>query len=157
MIKKLVLLMFIIIASSFVYTYWTSDTLSDDAWTIIPKLSSWDKVQKAVEEVWKTPWKVWKNYNTKAKDMNVWDSFASWIFTWDTIFNFLKHIANVLSQIGLVIWAWMIIYAWYKYATWVFTGDASKWWKDAVKWAIYWVLIVIFSYAIMKILLWMFW
>ena len=151
MIKKLVLLMFIVIMSSFIYTYW------DDTWTIIPKLSSWGKVQKAVEKVWETPWKVWKNYNAQASGMNVWDSFASWIFSWDTIFNFLKHIATVLSQIGLVIWAWMIIYAWYKYAVWVFTGDASKWWKDAVKWAIYWVLIVIFSYAIMKILLWMFW
>ena len=153
MIKKLVLSMFIIITSSFAYTYWTSD----DVWTIIPESSSWDKVQKAVKEFWETPWKVWENYNKKAKDMNVWDSFASWIFTWDTIFNFLKHIANLLSQIGLVIWALMIIYAWYKYSVWVFTGDASKWWKDAVKWAIYWVLIVIFSYAIMKILLWMFW
>jgi len=50
----------------------------------------------------------------------------------------------------------MIIYAGYKYASWVFTGDASKWWKDAIKWAIYGILIIIFSYAIMKILLAMF-
>jgi hypothetical protein len=51
----------------------------------------------------------------------------------------------------------MIIYAWYKYATGVFTWDASKSWKDAIKWAIYGLLIVIFSYSIMKILLSMFW
>lgn len=146
MFKKL-LLSIIIIFTLFSYVS------SDDAWTIIPEGSVWG----TVTEIWKKPWKVWKTYNAKAGGMSVWDSFASWVFSWDTILDFFKHIANVLSQIGLVIWSWMIIYAWYKYASWVFTGDASKWWKDAIKWAISWVLIVIFSYAIMKILLWMFW
>ncbi len=151
MIKKLVLLTAIVL-SVFVFSH-----AEDSSWTIIPEASSWGKASSAVNKVWKDPWKVWENYNNEAKNMDVWDSFASWIFTWDTILEFLKHIANVLSWIWLVIWAWMIIYAWYKYSVWVFTGDASKWWKDAVKWAIYGVLIVIFSYAIMQILLWMFW
>lgn len=152
MIKKLVLLI-TIISSLLAFSY-----AKDSSWTIIPETSSWGKASKAVQEVWDAEGgKVWETYNKKAEGMDVWDSFASWIFSWNTILDFLVHIANTLSQIWLVIWAWMIIYAWYKYATWVFTGDANKWWKDAIKWAIYWVLIVIFSYTIMKVLLWMFW
>jgi len=151
MIKKIIISIFVIINSLSVYTYW-------DDWNIIPEWS-WTKAKKAVQAVWKDPSKVWKNYNEQSENMkdDVWTAFASWIFNWDTIYNFLAYIAKLLSWIGLVIWAGMIIYAWYKYAMWVFTADASKWWKDAVKQAIYWVLIIIFSYAIMKILLWMFW
>jgi len=126
----------------------------DDSWTIIPKTKQ--DTSSISKQVWETEWKVWENYNTLSKNTDVWSAFASWVFSWDTIFEFFKHIAKVLSEIGLVIWAGMIIYAGYKYASWVFTGDASKWWKDAIKWAIYGVLIIIFSYAIMKILLAMF-
>lgn len=151
MIKKLLLLVVFIVITFF------SSVSSDDSWSIIPEVSSWDGVKNAVKEIWKKPWKVWETYNKKAKDMSVWDSFASWVFTWDTITDFLSHIAKSLSWIALVISAFMIIYAWYKYASWVFTGDASKWWKDAIKWAISWLLVVIFSYAIIRLLLRMFW
>jgi len=98
-------------------------TFADDSWTLIPEGDS-----DAASEVWTDPWKVWEKYNNKSKSVSVWDAFASWVFSWDTIFAFLKHIAKVLSEIWLVIWAGMIIYAWYKYASGVFTGDASKWW-----------------------------
>jgi len=128
-----------------------SSFAADDSWTIIPKGDGGTSSSNV-----KTAWKVWEEYSWAAANISVWNAFASWIFSWDTIFKFLKHIAKVLSEMWLVIWAAMIIYAGYKYATWVFTWDASKWWQDAVKWAIYWLLIVIFSYAIMKILLSMF-
>ncbi len=134
------------------FSFW----FADDEWTLIPKWS-WDKVQQVVEKVWEKPWEVWKNYRNQSKSIDVWTAFASWVFSWDTIFAYLKYIAKLLSQIGLVIWAAMIIYAGYKYAMGVFTQDTSKWWKDAIKWAIYGLLIVIFSYAIMRILLAMFW
>jgi hypothetical protein len=46
----------------------------------------------------------------------------------------------------------MIVYAWYLYSTTVFGWwDASKW-NKAIKDAIIWILIVSFSYAIMKFL-----
>ncbi len=134
-------------------------TFADNsAWTIIPEWSG-NKASNISQKIWWkwSEWKVWENYNKASKNISVWNAFASWVFSWDTIFSFLKHIAKVLSEIWLVIGAGMIIYAGYKYASGVFTGDASKWWKDAIKWAIYGVLIVIFSYAIMKILLAMFW
>jgi len=135
----------------------------DDSWTLIPKPESnkawyintfvWTKVKGNNNTVW-------DNYNWASDNLvkdDVWLAFATWVFSWDTIFAFLKHIAKLLSEIWLVIWAGMIIYAGYKYATGVFTGDASKWGKDAIKGAIYGLLIVIFSYAIMRLLLAMFW
>ena len=133
-------------------------SFADDSWTLIPK-ASWNAsdISEKVKNVAK-PGNVWTGYNTEAKQIkDVWEAFATWIFSWDIIFDFLKHIAKLISELWLVIWAWMIIYAGYKYATWVFTGDASKWWKDAIKGAIYGLLIVIFSYAIMRLLLAMFW
>lgn len=149
--KKLILL----ISFLFVFSFSFAD---DDAWTLIP-VGSWDKAVEQIKNIWNKSKKVWENYNKYAeKNANdAWTAFASGVFSWDTIFAFLKHIVKVLSELWLVIWALMIIYAGYKYATGVFTWDASKGWKDAVKWAIYWVLIIIFSYAIMKILLSMFW
>ena len=139
------------------FSFWFASDSTDDSWTLIPE-GSGTKAETIVEKIWS--WKnetVWKKYNDESKGISVWTAFASWVFSWDTIFAFLKHIAKVLSEMWLVIWAGMIIYAGYKYATWVFTWDASKWWKDAIKWAIYWLLIVIFSYAIMRILLAIFW
>ena len=148
--KKILLICFI----SFLPFFSLTSIFADDSdWTIIPKGSS-----DAATKVWNAKaWHVWEAYSWASKNISVWDAFASGVFSWDTIFSFLKHIAKVLSEIWLVIWAAMIIYAGYKYASGVFTWDASKWWKDAIKWAIYGVLIVIFSYAIMKILLAMFW
>ena len=159
MLKKIMLFCIFLsfLLNSFVFA---ANDDNDDAWTLIPDAKLDNNSTNWAEYVWQEPWKVWDNYNNIArnlKEKDVWLSFASGIFSWDTIFYFLKHIVKVLSEIWLVVWALMIIYAGYKYATGVFTWDASKWWKDAVKWAIYWVLIVIFSYAIMKILLSMFW
>ena len=146
--KKILLIILSILWTIFVILPWNISFAEDDAWwTIIPEWTPW-----AASSVWDTPWKVWENYNAAAWT-NAGDAFASWVFSWDSIFDFFKYLASFLSNIWLVIWAGMIIYAWYKYAVWVFTGDASKWWQDALKWAIYWVLIIIFSYAIMKILL----
>ena len=141
--KKILLLIgiFVVSFTGFVFAE------DDKWWSLIPE---WNP--GAADTVWSTPWKVWTNYNSAAWS-NAWNSFASWVFSWDSVFAFFKYLANTLSQIGLIVWAVMIIYAWYKYAVWVFTGDASKWWQDAIKSAIYGVLIVIFSYAIMKLLI----
>ena len=154
MLKKIifiVLFMFILFLNLFNFSF----AENEDGWTLIPE-SKWN-ISKKVENVGKVPGKVWKNYDDQAKNIKPWDAFATGIFSWDTIFNFLKYLAKLISETGLVIWAGMIIYAGYKYATGVFTWDASKWGKDAIKGAIYWLLIVIFSYAIMRLLLAMFW
>jgi len=153
--KKILLLVSLILWSLLI-SLWNVSYAEDDAgWSIIPEWTNW-----AWESVWSQPWKVWDNYNAAAWKnanasawKNAWDSFASWVFSWESLFDFFKYLASFLSQIWLVIWAGMVIYSWYKYAVWVFTWDASKWWQDALKWAIYGALIIIFSYAIMKVLL----
>jgi len=135
------------------FSIWLAE---DNGWTLIPQ-ASWD-VSSKIERIWSEGWKVWDKYNEEAWNIdNVWDAFASGIFSWNIIFDYFKYLANLLSEIWLVIGAAMIIYAGYKYTVGVFTQDASKGWKDAVKWAIYWLLIIIFSYVIMRLLLAMFW
>jgi len=151
------------ILSLSLFSFWLAE---DSGWTLIPSAgeNSESTVKTVDIYVWtRVEWNkttVWDNYKWASENLvkdNVGLAFATGVFTWDTIFSYLKYIAKLLSQIGLVIWAAMIIYAGYKYAMWVFTQDTSKGWKDAIKWAIYGLLIVIFSYAIMRILLAMFW
>lgn len=55
-----------------------------------------------------------------------------------------------LSQLALVIGAAMIIFAGYKYASAAFTGKPGG--QEDIKNAIIGILIVVFSYAIIKIL-----
>jgi len=165
MLKKnifVVLFMFVLLFNLFNFSF----AETKDGWTLIPDAG--ENSENTIREVdgyvgTKVEWNtntVWDNYhwaNDNLVKHDVWLAFATWVFSWDTIFNFLKYLAKLISEIGLVIWAGMIIYAGYKYATGVFTWDASKWGKDAIKGAIYWLLIVIFSYAIMRLLLAMFW
>jgi len=138
-IIKLIFFVIITFFLSFVSTYAAAE---DDGWTLIPEW--WAKAPPIA------PWWVSATF---AGSSSAWDAFSSWVFNWDNVFDFFRYLARALSGIWLVIWAAMIVYAGYKYATWVFTWDAAKWWQDAIKWAIYWVLIVIFSYAIMKLLI----
>lgn len=99
-------------------------------------------------------WTVRDRYNRQAswydRNWDTWASFATWIFTWDTIIEYVVYIIKFLSQLWLVVGVMMIIYAWYKYATAVFSGKTPS--TDIVKNAIMWVLIVIFAYAIIKAL-----
>lgn len=114
--------------------------------TIIP--------EAATQAVDAQPGKVWDKYNERAFEMQEYPggAFASWAFTWTTIMNYMKYLVRFLSWIGLVIWAVMIIYWWYKYAIWVFTGQATTG-NEPIKLAIQWVLVIIFSYAIIKFIL----
>lgn len=131
-----------------------SISLADD-FEIVPKATDLDQVKNSVDTVGSDWWSVWKNYNEQAQKMNsmskVWDQIASGIMTWDTLIYYVVYLIRFISQVGLLIWWIMIIYAWYLYATTVFGWDANKW-KSAIKNAIIWVLITAFSYAIMKFL-----
>ncbi len=126
-----------------------------DDFEIIPKSKDPNWVVNSVDAVSKEGWKVWETYNKEASGMNslsrVWDQIASGIMTRDTLVNYVIYLIRFISQIWLLIWWVMVIYAWYMYATTIFGGDASKW-KSAIKNAIIWVLIISFSYAIMKLL-----
>lgn len=119
---------------------------------IIPELEGDDltQVQEAIDEIGKTWWQVMDTYREKAANLTTEQQLASWIMDWDTIVNYLVYVVKFLSQLWLVVWVVFIMYAWYKYMVSVFTG-----WKtptSTIKNAIIWVIIVIFSYAIMRIL-----
>jgi len=103
------------------------------------------------------PWKqvrddFWQKYREKAEKTknDIWAQMSSWIMDWDTIINYIAYLVRFLSQLALVIWAWMIIFAWYKYAMQVYWWKAQDW-ATAIKDAIIWIIVVTFAYAIIRI------
>ena len=130
--------------------------LEVDWFNILPELDDKDieRVNTEIKDIWSVWWYVRENYNEAANRM--WESgntsaqIASWIMNRDTIMNYLVFVVQFMSQLWLVVWTLFIMYAWYEYMLSVF-----KWWKlptETVKNAIIWVIIVIFSYAILKTL-----
>ena len=122
---------------------------------IIPETKDetiWEKVQ----DIWIEWWKVWDNYNQQAaiyqEDWDLWAQMASGVFTWDTLLDYLAYLIKFLSEVGIFVWACFIVYAWYLYATSIFNSDswATSKWNTAIKNAIIWVIVITFSYAIMK-------
>ena len=124
----------------------------DVEFSILPALTDTgvDDVNEQIYKIWYEWWHVWENYNDVASKIEIQEQLNSWIMNWNTILDYLAYIVKFLSQLWLVVWVVFIMFAWYKYMTSVFT-----WWKPSsnmVKNAIIWVIIVIFSYTIMKIL-----
>lgn len=78
---------------------------------------------------------------------------ASGIVTWDTILLLLTRLVEFISNAALVVWSAMFIYAWYLYIMSSFSSDNTTQANKAIKNALIWVVIVIFSYAIQKIVL----
>ncbi|MDR2191129.1 MAG: hypothetical protein LBP53_08450 [Candidatus Peribacteria bacterium] len=88
-------------------------------------------------------------YRKEAEKLSLKEQMATGIMNWDTILNYLVYVVKFLSQIGLLIGALMIIYAGYLYASSVFGGKTNTG-NSAIKNAIIGVLVISFSYAIMK-------
>ena len=151
--KKIIVLLLSFICSFNLFTF-AADPEVDD-FVIIPE-ASW-KVGEITENISKEWWKVWEKYNKEYSKIkgDLWAQFATGVFWWDSILLFIKYLIKFLSQVGMVIGALMIIYSGYIYANAVWTGNATKW-VDPLKKAIIWVVIIIWSYAIMKILTSMF-
>lgn len=76
--------------------------------------------------------------------------FATGIFTRDGVLDYVVYAIRFLSQIALVIGAAMIIVNGYKYAAASFSGKDPG--MGDIKNAVFGVLVVIFSYAIIKAL-----
>ena len=158
LIKKLIKIWFILIiciltihlSSNLIYA--GEDDLQVDWFNIMPKLSENGvaDANSAIEKVWVLWGHVREEYNTIADQIDTSKQIATWIMNWDTIMNYLVFIVQFLSQLGLLVWAGFIMYAWYKYMLSVFNG-----WKlpsETIKNAIIWIIIIIFSYAILKTL-----
>lgn len=154
---KGILVIFAFLLLSF-YNFTVYGEWSSSDFVIIPNSKTWDSsISGMIHTISKSQGQVWSEYDKQYKNItgDIWAQFATWIFWWDSIILYIKYLIKFLSELGLVIWALMIIYAWYIYATWVFSGNASRG-ADAVKKAILWVVIIIGSFAIMKIVVSMF-
>ena len=102
-------------------------------------------------EQWGT---VLERYSGAAAELEQkWDlgaAFETGVFSWNIVISYLVYLLRFISQLGLLIWAVMILYAGYQYATFIFGfWDPSKA-KTTINRAIQWVLILVFSFAIWR-------
>lgn len=92
---------------------------------------------------------------TIEKNGDIGVAFATGVFNRNIIISYIIYIVKFLSQIGLLIWGIMILYAGYQFATNTFWWDPSKA-KAAIMNAIKGVWVVIFAAAILRTLTSMF-
>ena len=134
-----------------------AENMEVDWFNVIPELNDEEiaNVNTQIKKVWSEWGRVRDNYNKAASGMSIAEQMTSWIMNRNTIMNYLVFVVQFLSQLWIAIWVVFIIYAWYVYMT-----SALPWGKapsSTVKNAIIWVIIIIFSYAIMRFLLSIIW
>ena len=147
----------VLVASCGVIAAGDESDLEVDWFNILPELDEWEIAEgdAHIQAVWSEWWHVWDHYNDIADRTPTSQQLATWIMNRDTIMDYLVFVVKFISQLGLTVGVVFIMYAWYEYMLSVF-----KWWKapsDMVKNAIIWVIIVIFSYAILKTLTSLIW
>lgn len=126
-----------------------------DWFNILPELEdeTISDINEKIKEIWENAGRVMDNYRQAASGRNddPWKQIQSWIMNWGTITNYITFVIKFLSQVWIAVWALFIMIAWYRYMISVF-----KWWQapksSSIINAIIWVIIVIFSYAIMRTL-----
>jgi len=118
---------------------------------IVPKVDQWTLWTINTEVQQSNGEHVRDTYNKKADTLSTSEQIASGVMTWNTILNYGVYLLKFLSQAWLLVGALMFIYTGYKYIMSVITGDGEPS-KNNIKYAIYGILIIIFSYAIMRIL-----
>lgn len=126
----------------------------NDPFVLIP--TAVDKYGDEVEELGKkdSSGEFWDIYNDFADGYTSQDDIGaqvgSGIMNWDTILGILGRVVIFLANGALVVGAAMIIYAGYLYVASVFAGDYTSQAQEAIKRAIIGIVIVIFSYAILR-------
>lgn len=119
-----------------------------------------ENLNKAVKDIAASPGQVIDKYNETASGFSQkWDlgsAFATGIFNWDMALLYIAYLIQFLSQLGMLIGGLMILFAGYKYAGTIFDFWDASGAKSAIENAIKWILIITFSYAILKILTSMF-
>jgi len=122
---------------------------------IIPQTSySKQATSNIIKNIWdiESAGTVLERYSGAAAELEQkWDlgaAFETGVFSWNIVISYLVYLLRFISQLGLLIWAVMILYAGYQYATFIFGfWDPSKA-KTTINRAIQWVLILVFSFAI---------
>lgn len=113
---------------------------------IIPK---WSNPGETVTQI-ASGWNVRKIYREKsAWSMSLGDQFATGVMTWDTILDYAVYLIKFLWQVALLVGAVMMIYFGYQKAI-------AKWTNSALLHVILWILVVIFSYVIIRTIWYMF-
>ena len=125
--------------------------------TITQRLTEWEAkhTNRRIRFLWTHAWEFWDNYQKAHQDLNFWERLASGILQIDDILNYMVFVVWFLSQLWIVTWTIFIMYAWYKYMISVFNWGKAP--NSTLKNAIIWVIIIIFSYAIMRSLMAIIW
>ena len=111
----------------------------------------WEEVDSDEVDSWSS---VMERYQTIAGSdkYSLEEKMAAWVINWDSILEYLIYLIRFISQVWILIGAVMILYAWYCYAVAIFHNSGPSQGSSAIKNAIIGVVIITFSYAIMKIL-----
>jgi len=120
--------------------------------SIIPQVND-DEISHAnfrLKIIWSEWGKVWHHFNDATKELSFAERLYIWAITYDDIITILLYFVKFLSQLWIAVWVIFIMYAWYKYMLSIFNWEKVP--TKAIKNAIIWVIIVIFSYAILKTL-----
>lgn len=155
-LKKL----WLILALALSILIWTSvNTYAQGNWdiewyTIVPEVT-WSDIQEgddAIADIWLEAWEVMDKYREYAdkRDDSPNKKIAFGIMDRDVIIDYLKFVVKFLSEAWLAVWVIFIMLAWYKYMIAVFNWLKAP--TGTIKNAIIWVIIIIFSYAILKTL-----
>ena len=134
---KIFVIVFMWVCFSFV---WAQDLSIipewDDVWNIVREIATWGKV--------------WSNYRDKVEHWNLtlWQQFASWIMSWDTILDYCVYLAKFLWEVALLVWALALIYLWYEKIWKAIKPESSTPFSKVIVW----ILVIIFAYAIIKLI-----
>lgn len=170
--KKFILGLFVIITFSF-----SMDTYAaKNQFHILPEVDNKMNIQKITKIVsdgkeysWATEKIVWQEVDSDEVDSGssvmeryqkiansdqytLEEKMAAWVIDWDSILEYLVYLIRFVSQIGILIGAVMILYSWYCYAVAIFHSSGPSQWSSAIRNAIIGVVVITFSYAIMKAL-----
>ena len=150
----------IVVVALCVFAHWSvAYAASDSPFQIIPKAEDEsysekvEKLQKPNTDFRNEYNEIWDEYDASR---DLWAALSSGIVTRDTILILVTRVVKIISQMWLVVWSGMFIYAWYLYWASVFWWDQTSKANDAMKNAVIWLVIIIFSYAINRIVLFAF-
>ena len=120
---------------------------------IMPHLNEQESQQvgDAHEQIIHGTWTVRDNYTKFGKQFNTNQQIVSGIMTRDTLLNYGILVLKRLSQAGIAMGSLMLIYVGYQYILSVITGKEQVN-RSLIRNAMIGILVIIFSYAIMRIL-----
>lgn len=100
---------------------------------------------------WVSQW--WHVLENQKKLIKSWEltmaqQINTWIMSWDTILDYCVFLVKFLWEVALLIWAVAIIFLWYKRITKNVFWESPK----GLTMIVIWILVVIFAYAIVKLL-----